>query len=48
MDGNSPLCQGLIQVTHQPADSPPCDWIPAIPAGMTDQHNGSDVEAWER
>ena len=35
MDGNSPLCQCLIQDTHQPADSPPCDWIPAVHAGMT-------------
>jgi len=29
MDGNSPLCKCLIQDTRQPADSPPCDWIPA-------------------
>ena len=35
MDGNSPLCKCLIQGTHQPADSPPCDWIPAVHAGMT-------------
>jgi len=35
MDGNSPLCKCLIQATHQPADSPPCDWIPAVHAGMT-------------
>ncbi len=35
MDGNSPLCKCLIQDTHQPADSPPCDWIPAVHAGMT-------------
>ena len=35
MEGNSPLCKRLIQGTHQPADSPPCDWIPAVHAGMT-------------
>ena len=35
MDGNSPLCKCLIQGTHQPADSLPCDWIPAVHAGMT-------------
>jgi len=35
MDGNSPLCKCLIQDAHQPADSPPCDWIPAVHAGMT-------------
>ena len=35
MDGNSSLCKCLIQGTHQPADSPPCDWIPAVHAGMT-------------
>ena len=35
MDGNSPLCKCFIQDTHQPADSPPCDWIPAVHAGMT-------------
>ena len=35
MDGNSPLCKCLIQCTHQPADLPPCDWIPAVHAGMT-------------
>ena len=35
MDGNSTLCQCLIQDAHQPADSPPCDWIPAVHAGMT-------------
>ncbi len=34
-DGNSPLCKCLIQDAHQPADSPPCDWIPAVHAGMT-------------
>ena len=35
MDGNSTLCQCLVQVAHQPADSPPCDWIPTVHAGMT-------------
>ena len=35
MDGNSPLCKCLIHATHQPTDSPPCDWIPAVHAGMT-------------
>ena len=35
MDGNSSLCKCLIQNTHQPADSLPCDWIPAVHAGMT-------------
>ena len=35
MDGNSSLCKCLIQGTRQPADSPPCDWIPAVHAGMT-------------
>jgi hypothetical protein len=39
MDGNSPLCKCLIQCTRQPADSPPCDWIPAIHAGMTGFHH---------
>ena len=36
MDGDMSLCKWLIQDTHQPADSPPCDWIPAVHAGMTD------------
>ena len=35
MEGNSTLCKCLIQDAHQPADSPPCDWIPAVHAGMT-------------
>ena len=35
MDGNSSLCRCLIQGINQPADSPSCDWIPAVHAGMT-------------
>jgi len=50
MDGNSPLCKCLIQDTHQPADSPPCDWIPAVHAGMTGFNDlciTMRVGAWE-
>ena len=35
MDGNSMFCKYLIQAKHQPADSPPHDWIPAVHTGMT-------------
>ena len=35
MDGNLPLCKCLIQAMHKSADSHPCDWIPAVHAGMT-------------
>ena len=35
MDGNLPSCKWLIQRMHTSADSPPCDWIPAVHAGMT-------------
>ena len=35
MDGNFPLRKCLIQGTHQLKDTPPCDWIPAVHAGMT-------------
>jgi len=35
MDGNLPLCKWLIQTMHKSADSHPCDWIPAVHAGMT-------------
>ena len=35
MDGNLPLCKFLIFGASKPADSPPCDWIPAVHAGMT-------------
>jgi len=35
MDGNFLLRKFLSQGTHQPEDSPPCDWIPAVHAGMT-------------
>ncbi|MCX7108902.1 MAG: hypothetical protein NTX45_01995, partial [Proteobacteria bacterium] len=51
MDGNSPLCKCLIQYTHQPADSPPCDWIPAVHAGMTGFNHlcvTARAGAWER
>ena len=30
-----PLCKWLIQAMQKSADSPPCDWIPAVHAGMT-------------
>ena len=54
MDGNLPLCKCLIQYMQKSADSHPCDWIPAIHAGMTGlQHlcitasgdRGNDVKA---
>jgi hypothetical protein len=51
MDGNSPLCKCLIQGTRQPADSPPCDWIPAVHAGMTGFLHlciTMSAPAWER
>jgi len=51
MDGNSPLCKCLIQYTHQPADSPPCDWIPAVHAGMTGFNHlciTTRAGAWQR
>ncbi len=51
MDGNSPLCKCLIQGAHQPADSPPCDWIPAVHAGMTGFNHlciTMRAGAWER
>ena len=35
MVGNLPLCKWLIQEMHEFADSPTCDWIPAVHAGMT-------------
>jgi hypothetical protein len=51
MDGNLPLCKCLIQATGQPADSPPCDWIPAVHAGMTGFNHlciTVSAGAWER
>ena len=36
MDGNLPLCKWLIQAVHKSVASHPCDWIPAVHAGMTD------------
>ena len=50
MDGNSPLCKCLIQGIHRPADSPPCDWIPAVHAGMTGFNHlciTMSASAWE-
>ena len=51
MDGNSTLCKCLIQASHQPADSPPSDWIPAVHAGMTGFNHLNitmSTGAWER
>ena len=51
MDGNLSLSKCLIQAIYQPADSPPCDWIPAVHAGMTGFNHlciTMSAAAWER
>ena len=51
MDGNLPLCKWLIQAMHKSADSHPCDWIPAVHAGMTGCDHlciTTSAGAWER
>ena len=50
-DAPCPHTAGAVQAAHQPADSPPCDWIPAVHAGMTGFNHLNitmSAGAWER
>ena len=35
MEGNLPVCMCFVWATCQPANSLPCDWVPAVHAGTT-------------